>query len=109
MKKYFNTKTVIYLIISVVLSLLYSYIFKFSYLSFVNGLTLLACINALIALIVSSSKKGDFSMFAFKKHKTEGLKNYRNSVIEKSKNKTNSFFGSFIILLITLIILNYIF
>jgi len=106
MNKYFSKRTILYVIISTTLAILYSIVFGFSFVEFINGLTLLTCINALIALGIHSRSKGDFAMFNYKNQNVGSYNEYKKSIVDSSKNKNNFWFGSFITLLILLIVIN---
>ena len=107
MKNYFNLKTIVYLLASIALSFAYSLFFGYSIHNVINGLTFITLINAIAALNVYSRSKGDVATMTYNKTgATVDYDNHRSYVIEKSKGKTNPFIGSFILLLIILIIIH---
>ena len=106
MSKYFNKKTLIIIIISLILSFIYALIFNLSLLNFLNGLTLLLFLNAFIALLNSAAHHGDFAMFTYHKYKHGSLKAHRDEIRESLKTAKNPYLGSTIILGILSFILN---
>ncbi|MEG0403581.1 MAG: DUF3899 domain-containing protein [Anaerorhabdus sp.] len=104
MNKYFNRKSVIYIVISAIIALIVSYFNRPTFLWIINSLTITGCIALLYAVFRWLYIKGDFDLFGYRQTKS-GYAEYKRQLLEERKEYTNSLLGAGLILSLIAIIL----